>query len=509
MRGGRAVGAIVVIGAGPAGTCVVDRICAHAPRPGNGHAVEIHVVDSGAPGPERASDAAPAGGRAVHDAPRGVRVHVHHDRAVGLSESAGRQLVRLLGGGTLGADAVVLAQSRPGVPLGPAEREEALFAARHGLLHLPSGSDQKHLENVPAGEPVLVRGAGRAFIDLLAPLTVGRGGRFTRGRRGEPVYLPGGFEPFLYAGSRRGVPHHARPGYRLAGEARTRRFPCEGDARQATAKELAYAYYQELFTAHPSRTRTTWAAFEPAFARAEPGGKEMRALVTKSVPRFADRLHLDRLERPLHGMRFGDLPGLQRWMHGYLAADLERRADPAFSPDLALVRALQDARSRMAGDPWFDGLSGLLADGPSLDRQAELHALARAGIVTFIGAEPRVEQDDGGWRASSPTVPGVTRARTLMEARPRPAPAGSADPLIAGLFARGECREAAGLLDVRPADGRLITGDGSVHGRRFALGSLVAGGTANDGPATLLCRADAVARAVLSQVSRAPAHAAA
>ncbi len=466
---------IVVIGAGPAGTCVVDRICAEAPQPGGGPAVEVHVVDPAAP---------------VRETSCGVRVRVHRDRAIGLTESAGRQLVRLLGGPTLEADAVVLAHG-------------------HGLPHLPG---QEHdLANVPAGEPVLVRGAGRAFTDLLAPLTVGRGGRFTRGPRGEPVYLPGGLEPLLYVGSRRGVPHHARPGYELTGEARSRRFPDEGDERKATAKELAYAYYRELFTAHPSRTRTTWAAFEPAFARAEQDGREMRALVTRSVPRYADRLHLDRLARPLRGMRFGDLAGLQRWMHGYLATDLERRADPAFSPDLALIRALLDARPRMAGDPWFEGLFGLLAGGPSLDRQAELLVLARAGVVTFIGAEPRVEQDEDGWRASGPTVPGLTRARTLIEARrPRSGPGGCADPLVAGLYARGECRQTAGLLDVRLPDGRLVTGDGSVHGRRFALGSLTAGGcSGSDGFATLLRRADAVARAVLSEVSGALVHAAA
>ncbi|MER7368600.1 hypothetical protein, partial [Nonomuraea wenchangensis] len=244
----------------------------------------------------------------------------------------------------------------------------------------------------------------------------------------------------------------------------------------------------------------------PAFARAEQGGREMRALVTRSVPRFADRLHLDRLARPLHGMRFGDLAGLQRWMHGYLAADLERRSDPGFSPDLALIRALLDARPRMAGYPWFEGLFGLLADGPSLARQAELLALARAGIVTFIGAEPRIEQDEDGWRASGPTVPGLTRARTLIEARrPYTGPGGCAGPLLAGLYARGEARQAAGLLDVRLPDGRLVTGDGSVHARRFALGSLTAAGTF----ATLLPLADAVARAVLSQVSGALVDAAA
>ncbi|MBB6551879.1 hypothetical protein [Nonomuraea rubra] len=145
--------------------------------------------------------------------------------------------------------------------------------------------------------------------------------------------------------------------------------------------------------------------------------------MTESVPCFADRLHLDRLERPLRGVRFGDLAGLQRWMHGYLAADLERRADPGFSPDLALIRALLDARPRMAGDRWFEGLFGLLAGGPSLERQAELPALARAGVVTFIGAEPRIEQDARGCCPGA-TSPGTGRSacRRAPAARTRPRP---------------------------------------------------------------------------------------
>ncbi|SDK05185.1 FAD/NAD(P)-binding protein [Nonomuraea jiangxiensis] len=560
----RTSAAVVVIGAGPAGTCLVERIRANSPRLSRGHVLDLYVVDPYPPGPGRrwrtgqARSDSPAGdltvfpddgtlrqgpsladwlGRdrgyhasrsevggylthafeqAVRGAPRNVRVHVRRDRAVGLTESAGTQRVTLSDGGWLEADAVVLAQGNPDAPPSPAEMAEMDFAARHGLVYLPSGhAGDLHTDAVPAGEPVLVRGAGRAFADLVAPLTVGRGGRFAEGRQGELVYLPSGDEPLLRVGSRRGVPHHARPGYRLAGAPPPlRRFPCEEQPRRAAAKELAYAYYHELFTRHPERTRTTWEAFETAFVQAEWGGKEMRALITKSVSRFADRLHLDRLERPLHGMRFGDLSGLQRWVHGYLAADLERRADPAFSADLALIHGLLSARTALAGDPWVQGLFGLLAGGPSLARQAELRALARAGVVTFLGAEPRIEQDEGGWRATSPTVRGSTTAQAIIEARrPTPSVRHSTDPLIAGLYARGECREASGLLDVRLPDHRLMTRSGAAHGRRFALGSCTVDGAAGfDGPggtAPLVQQADALARSMLAQVAGSWLHAAA
>ncbi|MEU7858549.1 FAD/NAD(P)-binding protein [Nonomuraea sp. NPDC049141] len=555
--------AVVVVGAGPAGTCLMERICANAARIGRGGVLDLHIVDPYPPGAGRrwrigqpdalkadsatedltlfpdgagpsladwlgggsghSASRSQVGGyladafeRTVRLAPGDVRVSVHEARAVGLTESAGRQRVALSTGGSLEADAVVLAHGQPEVPPSTAETAEIAFAARHGLAYLPAGhAADLDPDVVPAGRPVLARGTGRAFADLVALLTVGRGGRFIEGDRGEPVYLPSGHEPLLHVGSRRGVPHHARPGYRLAGPPPgLERLPTSGG--QDAAKILAYAYYHELFTRHPSRTRTTWTAFESAFEAAEWGGKEMRALVTKSVPRFADRLRLDRLERPLHGMRFGDLAGLQRWMHGYLAADLERGADPAFSADLAMIHWLLSARTTLADDPWVQGLVGLLAGGPSLARQAELRALARAGIVTFLGADLRIHQDEksGTWRATSPTVPGSTAARTLLEARrPVPGVRRGSDPLIAGLYAGGECRETAGLLDVRLPDRRLVTRTGAVHDRRFALGSWTGGGAPGfdrpGGPGELLLQADALACTVLAQVAGSWLHAAA
>ncbi|GGP07532.1 FAD/NAD(P)-binding protein [Nonomuraea glycinis] len=569
--------AVVVIGAGPTGTCLLERICGNAPRSPQGRVLDVHVVDPHPPGAGRswridrslAPRADSAAGdltvftdvagavpgpsladwlgrepgysasrievgrylgdafeRVVRGAPASVRIHAHRATAVGLTESAGTQRVALSTGEHLEAHAVVLAHGRPDVPPAGAETADVVFAARHGLVYLPGGrTAELDLEGVRAGEPVLVRGTGRALCDLAALLTVGRGGRFAEGRQGEPVYLPSGAEPLLYVGSRRGVPHHARPGYRAAGPPPDPpRFltaaTSAGELRQAVAKELAYAYYHELFVRHPARTRTSWDAFEATLTRAEWGGKEIRALITKSVPRFADRLRLDRLERPLHGMRFGDLAGLQRWMHGCLGTDLARRADPAFSADLMMIHGLLAARAvlatEVAADPWFQGLLGPVADGPSLARQAELRALAQAGVVTFLGAEPRVVPDEaaGAWRATSPTVPGSTTARTLIEARgPAPGAGRSTDPLIAGLFAQGACREVSGLLEVCLPDRRLVTRTGAVHDRRFALGSWTVGGLAGfDGPggaAPLLREADALARTVLAQAAGSRLHAAA
>ncbi|MET8142365.1 hypothetical protein ABZU32_18800 [Sphaerisporangium sp. NPDC005288] len=287
----------------------------------------------------------------------------------------------------------------------------------------------------PAGLPVLVRGMGPGLAGVLAPLTEGRGGRFSRDRRGEVVYLPSGGEPVLYLGSARGVPCHAAIAYRASGaSAPEPRFAApealpRGPAHfrrevwPLVAKDLGYAYYHELITAHPGRVRTTWEDFAPAYAAEEWGSRAVRALIRHAVPRFADRLDLDRLDRPLAGIRFGDRAGLQRWMRGYLRADLARRADPSFSADLALARALRRARDGLAGtrhaDPWLDGLTRFLAEGPPAAELVELGALAAAGIVVFLGGDLQVRPHgrEEVWRVSGSAWPGAVEVHAVLDTR--------------------------------------------------------------------------------------------
>jgi hypothetical protein len=131
-------------------------------------------------------------------------------------------------------------------------------------------------------------------------------------------------------------------------------------------------------------------------------------------------------------------------------------------------------------------------------------------VVTFLGASPRIEQHErtGAWQATSPSVPGTVEARALIEARlPAPSVSRSTDPLIGALYARGECREASGLLDVRLPDRRLLGSGGAAHARRFAFGPWVVGGRGTAGfarpglNAPLFRHADALARTVLSQTA--------
>src|SRR5664279_923248 len=157
-------------------------------------------------------------GRAVSSLPRQVRVTEHRTHAVDVIQDGTRQRVRLADGTELPAGVVVLAQGFLDRELTAEEAGLTAAAKDHGLTYLPPGyTADVDLSGLRAGEPVLVRGFGLAFIDLMVLLGEGRGGRFQDNGDGSLRYLPSGAEPVLHVGSRRGVPYHAKLGYALNG----------------------------------------------------------------------------------------------------------------------------------------------------------------------------------------------------------------------------------------------------------------------------------------------------
>ncbi len=231
---------VALVGAGPRGTSVLERLCASAPGllpPGT--RLTVHVVDPAPPGPGSVwrtgqspellmntvasqvtlftDDSVDCAGpirpgpslhawaagtlgpdeyptrahygrylewvfaRTVRQAPPSVHVETHAARAVRLDEEAdGRQVLTLDDGRILsGLSAVVLAQGHLPVVADAAQRRHGAYARRHGLRHVPPANPADvDLGTLAPGEPVLLRGLGLNFFDHLALLTTGRGGRF-------------------------------------------------------------------------------------------------------------------------------------------------------------------------------------------------------------------------------------------------------------------------------------------------------------------------------------------
>ncbi|MGW1785008.1 FAD/NAD(P)-binding protein [Streptomyces sp. NPDC002143] len=537
---------LVIVGGGPRGTGLIERIAANAPELYAGSGLDIHLVDPHPPGAGRIWRAAQspllwmnshaedvtmftdetvqmdgpvrpgptlhewAGidgrtfadrriqgdylrwvhERAVAALPPDITVHHHPRRALRVSGSReGRQQVWLEGRDRpLIADLVVLALGHLDAELDDEQRELAAHAREHGLVHLPPDfTADSDLSALPAGEPVLVRGFGLAFVDLMALLTEGRGGRY----EGD-TYVPSGREPVLYVGSRRGVPYHSKIGYDWTGErpplprflgpaeidgllARPEGFDFRQDVWPLVEKELGFAHYHRLFTVHAERTAIAWTDFEEKYAAASEGA-EREALVASAVPDPRDRLDLTALDRPLDGVTYGSFEEFQEGLRGYVEDDLSRRHNAAHSPDLAVFLGLLSVYGQLIrlgniGSSWH-GFFSYLASGPPGPRLRQLLALSRAGLLKFVGADMAVRAEDGVFRASGATVPGFSvEARALVEARlPEPTLRRALDPLLRELHIDGAGETPDGLLRVDRADGRILDRAGLPHPRRFALG---------------------------------------
>lgn len=456
--------------------------------------------------------------RVVRELPATVTTHL--ERAVELTVD---QRVVLASGKEIQADVVVLA-------LGYLDRlptaSEAAWAAQAydaGLTYIPPGyTADVDLDGLQPGDSVIVRGFGQAFVDLMVLLTEGRGGWYDE-CDGPLTYHPSGHEPILYVGSRRGVPYHAKLGYTVAG---TKPVPTRyltkaaldelGDGvldfdrhlRPLIDKELTFAHYQQLFRAHPERTRWPWQQFADVLDYSLPTAPDFVAAVVAAVPDPADRFVRAEVDRPLAGHVFADRERFERFLTGLIEADLLRRADPAYSADLAVFNALlsiygvlsaaitegrlsDEDRVRQVETEWH-GFFSFVASGPPPRRLEELLALHRAGIVRFAGPDLEVAIDNDRFVARSPAVPGEIRARALVEARlPRPDVLATTDPLLRGLLADGvlaadelfaaDGKSLGGGQLKADAQCRAIRADGTVHPSLFLLGPSVSGSAGSSG----------------------------
>lgn len=471
--------------------------------------------------------------RAAAALPPGSRVYRHTDSAVAVTDDVeGRQRIRLAGGASLAADLVVLAQGYLDRTPEPAEQVLADHAVRVGARYVPPGyTADLDLSGLGAGQPVLVRGFGLAFIDLMVLLTQGRGGRFDTRSDGTLAYRRSGAEPRLIVGSRRGVPYHAKLGYQLPatgpslpeylpspGSFAPDRYDYRRDIAPLVAAELRAAHYRRLFDAHPERCSGRWSELRAALDAGAAGSADQ---LRRQVPDPRDRFDLDRLNRPLAGRRWAGA-GVEQAVRQHIRADLARRADPRFSPDRAVFDRLLTVHGTLAAmaaagaltaddrvrhvEGEFHSLFSFLASGPPPRRLSELLALNEAGVVRFAGPDLQITPVDAGFRADSPAGPTSWTAATLVDARlPRTEASAVTDPLLRGLLADGELAHGNGklLADVRA---RAVRADGTAHPRRYLLGPSVAGSAGSAGfarpgfNAPSLRQNDAVARDLLSQL---------
>ncbi|WP_285727166.1 FAD/NAD(P)-binding protein [Psychromicrobium xiongbiense] len=428
--------------------------------------------------------------------PAGVEVHWHPAEAISVNETVNETAsetmasettvsefaVRLDDGTVLPADAVVLALGHVPAALGV---EQAAFheAARHYGLHYQQPAIPAEIDwaQIPAGEPVLVRGMGLNFFDLLSQWTEGRGGRFvpaggtttdgtttgaTTSSGATPLrYVPSGSEPRVLAASRRGGPYRAKPempGY----------YPSTASPERLKAV-LTEAYAQGR--ADLSFRRDLWPALEAdaqeAYLRAR---REQRPREQRPQGTNPELFDSERLARPYAGQQFGSREEFDQAVLADLDDDVRGAAAGESDPVKLAIGVLNEGRAllkdcvlrgALAPESWLSELRGWfeplvegLASGPPAVRIAQLAALVRAGIVSFVGPDPVFQATAGGFEAWSRAVEGgAVRADWLVEAMsPANRVAQTASPLLRQLLDDGLVRPATHLL----ADGAEVAGSG-------------------------------------------------
>ncbi|MHC6219333.1 FAD/NAD(P)-binding protein [Arthrobacter sp. MMS24-S77] len=473
--------------------------------------------------------------------PAGVEIAFHRNNAVAARRLPGSAAdgsphgpadggfdVELDDGGRLTVDSLVLALGHLESRLNPEQRSFSESAAELGLLYFPPAAPADvDWSLVPDKETVLVRGMGLNFFDVMGQLTEGRGGQFVAasdGLLGKLKYLPSGREPKIIAASRRGTPYRAKAGLdgyypksvrlRYLTEGAIERFAAAGiqpgfdhDLWPLLHRDALWAYYSTLVVAEPvavSEATEFLAALEDLLQpHAHATGRwenQVAELVATHVA-ASRRLDLLGLAAPLAARSYASRKELDAAVVDFLDDDARRSGLGEADPLKMAIGALHTGRAILKSAVadggitdeswvgelrgWFESFVEGLASGPPALRAEQLAALARAGVVSFVGPDPRfnVDRGRGVFRAVSAWVhDDAAEARTLIEAMsPANRVGASVSPLLRQLLADGLVRpkvmmSAEGIpvqtsgLDVQAHPYRLVGANGSVTPGMYALG---------------------------------------
>ncbi|MFJ3901607.1 FAD/NAD(P)-binding protein [Streptomyces sp. NPDC090025] len=432
----------------------------------------------------------------VHRVPARV---ICADRA----EGGDAHRLRLDRGDVLTADRVLLATGHPDNELDRQQEEWRAFARDHTtparpLRYVAGGSAlEMPLADIPAGARVGVIGMGLTFYDIVAELTLGRGGTFTDGGDGL-LYLPSGKEPRILAGSRAGVPLLTRGVNQKGPEHRYRPVLFTPERMARTRAEHAPLDFERLVLpwvlaevnlvllatrirqVHgPDAAREFTERAEEALALA-PDLDVLRGLAAgyRVDPQPLTRLGV--LARPFHDRRFGSPAEFHKVLCEWLRADLgDARLGNADGPMKAAADVLRDVRQTIRNVVDFGGLTpeshrwflaefgpvaAMVSTGPPQLRSEQFLALLAAGVLDPVGPGVRFGTDPvaGRFTVESAQVENSwAELDVLVDARlPSTDITADRDPLIRGLYADGL---------VRP----FVNADGSTaRGGEFRTGGM-------------------------------------
>ena len=330
----------------------------------------------------------------------------------------------------------------------------------------------EQLACVSPGMTVGIEGLGLTSMDVIAELTVGRGGRFQVDASGRRTYTASGREPHLALYSRSGLPLTARArnqkGVSTQYRARflkldvvralraQRKLDFRSDILPLLWADMQYAYY-EAYVRLKRDTLLSVLLLNQFVATDSAAQRD--AMVRQYIPE-EDRLDWESLVDPVPARALGSGPAFDAWMRRHIEGDLAEAArGNVDSPIKAACDVVRDLRDNLRAAIDFAGLTepshrwlmtafvpfmNRIAVGPPASRMAELLALIDAGVAD-IGFGPGAScarSTQGRWKIVSAQWPErrksvdvLVKARVSMHS-----PADDASALLRGLLSDGTAR---------------------------------------------------------------------
>lgn len=330
--------------------------------------------------------------------PERLRIVLHPAEAVDVTGAAdGPQRVRLDDGRVLAVDAAALALGHLPTALGPRSQQLADAADRHGLLHIgPANPLEIDYTRLLGRERIAVQGMGLNFYDALGMLTAAAGGRFEPDRAAPSGlrYLPGGDEPQLLVGSRSGMVYRPKPDL---GD----RLPAPFTPQILTGERVLELAVRAAGVDHEREVMPLILA------------ELRRALDGAGHPLLADDQALLQLLFPFGRRGGGASTDPHRRTRDVLREALRcaTEPDPAWVLIHRVLVAMRIQVNRLVDlgayttDSVRQDIDGHLrnafaswASGPPVIRVRQLLALEEAGLVTFTGPRMHVDIDEAGGR---------------------------------------------------------------------------------------------------------------
>lgn len=377
-------------------------------------------------------------------------------------EADGPQRVRMDDGRVLVVDAVALPLGHLPTAAGPRSQQYADAAEHHGLVHLgPANPIDVDYSRLLGRQQIAVAGMGLNFYDALGMLTHVAGGRFEPApeRPSGLRYLPGGGEPRLVVGSRTGMVYRPKPDLR---------------------PDLPARYPLQVLT--PERVLDL--AVRPAGVDHERDVMPLmlaelrRALAAAGHHELATDEALVRMLFP-----FGRRGGATDHPHERTREVLRRALRAAVEPDPAWVLvfrvlvALRVQVNRLVDlgayttDSVRADIDGHLrnafaswASGPPVLRARQLLSLEEAGLVQFLGPRLHIDIDDraGAFSVRGGENPPVLCDGILEAHLPSVDLPAYRSPLLGAWRERGEVRK--DMWASRGSGKQVLTGSIDVDG---------------------------------------------